>query len=375
MSMQDHPVIPFIGARSEFQRDIPSPANRQEPPGRLSLELDIEDHGPRVQQFACHLILRNRTPNPIDILAINGRLGSGVSMEKSENSSFLDLKEEYETLKKDVQVILRAMYLTKSKDFRTEYSKQVLEGLRGSLASVNPILGFFYATVFRFKTQARMMNQSLQQMDFPVTSADSTRKMLDGLIEKNVNTTAVNDVLLAKIDRMEAIEQIDQNFLRPEYVAKVLPGDDFERIYLLKADRKFSSIASYTAAFDVKLSWEDDSAKDSSHIERIMSRSMTFSVSPNIATLSAVAIAFSILGALLSGLPELKDSYGILLNVDFVKKYFVAGVLAVVLYNSLALSELNERMRSFNWRSAMFVGIACGLLSDKILKAITSFVQ
>jgi hypothetical protein len=106
--MQDHPVIPFIGARSEFQRDIPSPANRQEPPGRLSLELDVEDHGPRAQQIACHLILRNRTPNPIDILAINGRLGSGASMEKSENSSFLDLKEEYEALKKDVQVILRA---------------------------------------------------------------------------------------------------------------------------------------------------------------------------------------------------------------------------------------------------------------------------
>jgi hypothetical protein len=177
---------------------------------------------------------------------------------------------------------------------------------------------------------------------------------------------------------MSAIEQIDKNFLRREYVTQIQPGEDLEQVYILKAKRKLSSIASYTAAFDVKLAWEEsptDCDVDKKNIERTLSRAVSFNVTPSPITLSIMAIIFSFLGAvLISVLPKSQAEFSALYDWASLKKYFVAAVLAVVIYNSIEMTEFRDKVPSISWRSAMLVGILCGLLSDRMLGAITAFV-
>jgi hypothetical protein len=204
-------------------------------------------------------------------------------------------------------------------------------------------------------------------------------KVILNVLKEKVADLPNIDLIEAKISRMNQIEQMDSNFLRPEYVTQILPGEDLEQIYIIKAKRRLSAIASYTAAFDVKLAW--DEVKDGSmrHFERTKSRSLSFNVTPNPVTLSLFAVVFSFLGAVVNSIPVVQGVepgriIPSLWNGQFLLKYFVAAVLSVVLYNSIEMTEFRDKIRSISWRSAMFIGILCGLLSDRMLKAITGFV-
>src|SRR5262245_46379836 len=100
MPAEENPVIPFVSAKPARALDQPN--------NKISLYIEIAENDVRARQFACHLTIGNATENPITILAISYRLGRGVSVEKTENASFLDMKEEYERLKDDVKIIIRS---------------------------------------------------------------------------------------------------------------------------------------------------------------------------------------------------------------------------------------------------------------------------
>ena len=190
--------------------------SRSEQLGKFTFELEITENDVRARQFSCHLVIYNGTQNSVDLLAINYRLGTGVSVEKNENTSSIDLKEEYDGLKKDLQVLLRSLYLTSSEEFRAEYSKRLLEALQNQFSLRSVMLSYFYIITFQFRTYVRGFTQDLRRMEFPITSADSARKILDGITDKKLISTIVADLLMAKVERMAAIEKVDQNFLRPE---------------------------------------------------------------------------------------------------------------------------------------------------------------
>jgi hypothetical protein len=369
------PVIAYPSAKSPA--NAPEPARL--PDGKVAFEIEIAENDIRARQFACHLVLRNNTANSIDVLAVNYRLGSGVLLEKSDNTSFLDLKREYDQLRADIKYLYRTLYITYVDGYSKEFARKYLEGIRAEFSFKNVIMVYFYVLTRGFKLYSNQMVQFLQRMDFPIASSADAQGVLKALKEKGV-PVPLTDLLTAKIERMAAIEQMDKNFLRPEYITQILPGEDLERVYILKAKRKLSSIVSYTAAFDVKLAWDEPPTGSGTgrHVERTMSRSASFNVTPSPITLSIFAIIFSFLGAVMSSVvidtPINFASLHSLVDLEIPQKYFVAAVLAVVLYNSIEMTEFRNKVPSFSWRSAMFIGLLCGLLSDRMLKAITSFV-
>jgi hypothetical protein len=244
---QDQVIVPLAGGKATIPRE--------EANGKISFELEIQENDVRSRQFACHLTLRNDTQDSIDITGLNYRLGTGVKIERVSNTSSEDSKEEYDRLKSDVKYLLTAMYISSSSEYRTEYFGKFLQGMREAFTFQNMLVVYYYIITMRFKTFARMINRRFERMDFPITSAATAEDILKGLEAKGIAPPAVTNVLTAKIGRMAAIEMIDQNFVRPEYIAQILPYEEFERVYILKATRHFSSIASYTVAFDVKLAW------------------------------------------------------------------------------------------------------------------------
>jgi hypothetical protein len=191
--------------------------------------------------------------------------------------------------------------------------------------------------------------------------------------------------LNAKLHRMEAIEKIDVNLSRSEYLTQIMPGEVFERVYILNGRRNFSSIASYTVAFDVKIGWREEKYRSAEYeveadnlrsAERILSKSTTFNVTPSPITLSVFAMIFSFVGVLMSLLPKLNENLWTqqLLSLQHLQQFFISGALAVIIYNSYEMTEFRDKLRSVSWRSAMLIGVLCGLLSERMLKAITGFV-
>jgi hypothetical protein len=250
MQGQEQPVIPYPGVKPDLP---PEPEGPNKASGNISLEIAIAENDLRARQFACHLTLRNATENPINILAINYRLGSGVTMERTENTSLLDLKLEYDQLRNDVRFLFSSMYIAKSEAFREEYVKNYLQSIRRMIDFRSILLAYLYIATGKFKTFANQANQYFRRMDFPVTSSDTARTILPKLANAGPDSTVIVELVTAKIERMHAIEQVDPNFLKPEYVTQLFPGENFEQVFILKAKRKLSSIASYTAAFDVKV--------------------------------------------------------------------------------------------------------------------------
>jgi len=362
-------------------QDQPAPTDSR---GNVSLEIELVENDLRARQFASHLRLENETDSAVNLLAINYRLGSGVTMEKTENTSLIDLKLEYDQLRTELVYLFRTFYITSSEQFRTEFARNYLESLRAQFRIKSVVMTYYYVFTGRFRLFARQQSQAIQRMDFPITSAEVARanlSKLEGSLQHKFSV--MKDLASAKIERMAAIEQIDPNFLKPQYVTQILPGETFEQVIILKARRKLSSIVSYTAAFEVKLSTAASSGRP---VERILSRSASFNVTPSPIALSAFAAVFGLLGAILNnfGLPEpatLSDVTALSqslsdapLSPKFLKNSVVAVILSVVLFNSFEMTEFKDRFKTISWRSAMFISLLCGLLSDRMLKAITSFV-
>ncbi|MBV8920021.1 hypothetical protein [Bradyrhizobium sp.] len=378
--MQDQPAVPYPSKSALHQEERPPTKST----GNVSLEIEIVENDLRARQFASHLRLENETDSAVNLLAINYRLGSGVTMEKTENTSLIDLKLEYDQLRTEIGYLFRTLYITGSEAFRKEFAKNYMESLRAQFRLKSLVMIYYYVITGRFRLFARQQSQAIQRMDFPITSADVARaslSKLDSALQQNF--PVMKELATAKIDRMAAIEQIDPNFLKPQYVTQILPGETFEQVFIFKARRKLSSIVSYTAAFEVKLSTAASSGRT---VERILSRSASFNVTPSPIALSAFAAVFGLLGTILNnfGLPDsatLSDVSSLSqslsdtpLSPRFLKNSVVAVILSVVLYNSFEMTEFKDRFKTISWRSAMFIGLLCGLLSDRMLKAITSFV-
>jgi len=372
--------VPYPG-RSAATPEVRPPSKST---GKVSLEIEIAENDLRARQFACHLRLENETDSTVNLLAINYRLGSGVIVEKTENTSSVDLKLEYDQLRNDVRSLLRSLYITSSETFRKEYAKNYLESFRNQFRFKSVAMAYVYILTGRFRSFARQMSQAIQRMEFPITSAETARSILSKLEKtQQQDFSVIKELALAKIDRMNAIEMIDPNFLKPQYLTQILPNETFEQVFILKARRKLSSIASYAAAFEVKLSI--DAIGTGRPVERLLSRSASFNVTPSPITLSAFAAVFAFLGTVLNdvGLAASRkisdggstaQAFSHLFSPEFLQNSVVAVILSVVLYNSFEMTEFKDRLKTISWRSAMFIGLLCGLLSDRMLKAITSFV-
>jgi hypothetical protein len=85
----------------------------------------------------------------------------------------------------------------------------------------------------------KIASQAIQRMDFPITSAEVARSTLSRFESaQQQEFSVIKELTLAKIDRMTAIEAIDSNFVRPQYVTQILAGETFEQVFVLKARRK-----------------------------------------------------------------------------------------------------------------------------------------
>ncbi len=119
------------------------------------------------------------------------------------------------------------------------------------------MVGYLYLLTNRFELYRRMIRRQFDQMDFPIGGAKDAADATEALAAKGLLADGVREILAAKIARMAAIETIDQNFVRPEYVTQLQPAESYERVYVLKATRRFASVASYMVAFDTKLRWSE----------------------------------------------------------------------------------------------------------------------
>src|SRR5258708_3004463 len=174
-----------------------------QPGDKVVFKLEIDENEIRARQFACHLTIHNDTKNSIHLLPINYRLASTVKMQKTETTSFVDLKQEYDRLKEDVQLLLRSIYVTQSKEFAKEYSIRFLDAFKSIFSfkfmAQNLWLAYVYIFSFRFAEWRRYLSNKLFRMDFPVASAAEAEKAARTLMDKGIGSpyTAAFDVKLA----------------------------------------------------------------------------------------------------------------------------------------------------------------------------------
>jgi hypothetical protein len=224
---KDQPIIPYPGTKvsptvlqAEVAR-VPTGSVLFDPP-------TIQENDARSRQFACRLVIRNNMSTPVDVLAINCRLGFGVTMERRESISSPDLKNEYDQLRAEVITLYMDVYIVYSDEFRQQFVERFLFGVKKEFSFVN----FFTAGGLRFV--ANHVTATIQKMDFPIASSADALRVLKNLKERNVNF-AIGTLISSKIDRMKAIERIDSNFfLRPEYVTRIQPKEYYECVTSLK---------------------------------------------------------------------------------------------------------------------------------------------
>jgi hypothetical protein len=163
--------------------------------------------------------------------------------------------------------------------------------------------------------------------------------------------------------------------------APLEPGATYTRVYVMRFPRSFVDARKFSVGIDVRYTV---TAADGRVTEPfVASGSRVQVISPRPWVLSAIATGASFLGVLLSTAgrflqqdgadppPFVWDDYrqAVTSSPDLV----VAPVLALVFVNVFEHTALGNRIRmALGWRSAMLVGVFCGLASPRVLATLRS---
>lgn len=166
---------------------------------------------------------------------------------------------------------------------------------------------------------------------------------------------------------------------RPE-AAPLEPGMTYRRVYVMRFPRSWVDPRKFSVGIDVGYTV---TTADGRETDLVASGSTIQVISPRPWVLSAIATGASFLGVLLSTAgrflrqdgadppPFVWDDYrqAVTSSPDLV----VAPVLALVFVNVFEHTALGNRIRmALGWRSAMLVGVFCGLASPRVLATLRS---
>ena len=162
--------------------------------------------------------------------------------------------------------------------------------------------------------------------------------------------------------------------------APLEPGATYQRVYVMRFPRSWVDARKFSVGINV--SYTVTSADGGETEPFVASASRVQVISPRPWVLSLVAIGASFLGALLRAAgrflpadggvpPEQFTLAGYLRAVRSAPDLVVAPLLALVFVNVFEHTALGNRIRmALGWRSAMLVGVFCGLASPRVLATL-----
>jgi len=321
----------------------------------------------RSSQFSCELTIANTGSDPFDIVETMPRLPTGVTLNDAIDSSKAELSKRYDMLCQRCENMV-GNYLVVSSEAHAREQFQTMQRIMKELLSARGILKF-YTSALLMRLPHTMASAREQMIQIPVASLREAERAFE-----IVQQAGIPDPELATlryvIDILRDIEHEDEFQASRRARAQVQPGQEHKSVYIVDARRGLFDTASYSVNFDISLR-----STDGNQISRTETAPLI--VSPNAATLTAVAVVTALIGRAIRLLSEgpVTISFDTTTIAHTAGGYLLAGLTALIVFNIFDFTALRDQFKAkISWRAAILVGFVCGYLTDRLLNTLETLL-
>jgi hypothetical protein len=340
----------------------------------FSVDLAEQLSDQRSNEIAYKLSLQNRGVQTLRLLSISPFLPDSVKLSETKSQSFAAVSAQRDLLTKELDRLLRVVLdvnesalLTK----RTEIWKDVYR----EIGSVSGILSL-YVRMFSGRLAKQMSERMRQERAFQysIENYEDGVKAEVAFVEKSSLASSVKELYGLKLQKLKELEQRIGAGLEASTLATIQPNSTFSTTYVLSFKRRPLSGRKYNVAFEVAVAEEGKAER------QVAVASASLLISPQGYTLNFIVILAAVMGVMLKAAVDPKFQAAVM-NVRTDRAAVVwplvnAAIVALVFFNVYEFTNLADRVRmALSWRSALLIGVLCGLTSDRVIAALQAFLK
>lgn len=340
----------------------------------FSVELGEQLSDQRSNEVAYKLSLQNRGDQALHLLSISPFLPDSVKLSEAKSPSFAAVSARRDALTKELDTLLQTVMSVEQSSLlakRAEVWKELYREL-GSSA------GFFR---FYFRALSgrlvKQMNERVRQegaFKYTIESYEDGERVQAAFVEKSSLDGAFKELYGLKLARLKTLDERSGAGVEAATLATIQPKSTFSTTYVLSFKRRPLSSRRYNISFEVAVAEEGKA-------ERYVALASTaLLISPTGYVLNVVVVLSAVMGVILKTAvdPKLQSA-----AMNVIKDPAGLGwpvvhstIVALVFFNVYEFTNVADRVKmALSWRSALLIGVICGLMSDRIIAALQAFLK
>jgi hypothetical protein len=328
----------------------------------------------RSNEVAYKLSIQNRGHQVLHLLAITPFLPDSVKLSEAKSASFAALSAQRDALIKELDSLLETVmnvYETSLLARQTEIMKEAFSEIFSSTGFIR-----FYLAMFS-GSYVKQMNERARQAGafrYSIESHEDGERARVAFIDKPSLDQSFKELYALKLAKLKELDKRIGAGVEAATLATIQPKSTFSSTYVLSFKRRLVSSRRYNISFEVAVAEEGKT-------ERHMAVAGTaLLISPTALALNVVAVLSAVLGVILktavdaklqtAAMNVMKDPAGLGWPIA------QSMILAFVFFNAYEFTNLSDRIKiPLSWRSALLIGVLCGLVSDRIIAAFQAFLR
>jgi hypothetical protein len=342
----------------------------------------------RSNQATFKLTATDNSDAPIRLLSIEPRLPLTASLIDITDRSLAQSKSQQLELISSLNLITEKFIWNSTSSFRETWISLQTEAVgrvfpKGSTRFLINPMGHMAELFYNRQHFEDRFRREMQSISYKIYSIDDARVVFakfinNGAYYKTDTEKATNQPILslysAKLEQLEAVES------RMEYADRrgllsLDPLSSYSSTYVVSFQRGFLEPSRYQIAFDLIYDRIGPSGDTPEH--SIASTSSYIRISPSATALSIVSMLGAYLGVLLKK-PSFSeaDSLGVIhRSFELSQSILSSSIIALVFFNVYEHTNLSRRLdMPISWRSALLIGVLCGLSHERIIASIQSLI-
>ena len=286
------------------------------------------------------------------------------------------MKSKYSKLCSELTALVNDHLLSYSQELRKKHVQITNEYLDDVLGGRLGLAGYILKRFRGYYLKSLEQSQAYSESFFYIIENSShANDALSFFKEDDLNTKNVLEIFKAKLKQLTELESIMENDPTASSLATIEPDSIFAITYVLEFPRSLIDSKRYNIDIEAVYTEYGKSEKN------VGAATTSLIISPKPYILTLIAILGSLLGVLLKVAiePTSRDSpyfYQSTLHTLVGSVGISAVILAIIFYNVYEFTDIGKNIKiNIGWRSALLIGALCGLLGDRILSAIQSFLN
>lgn len=335
----------------------------------VTLEEQLSDL--RSNHIAYKLIIRNTGASSVLLFSISPRVPMGSKLIEITDRSLAEVIERRVELLEDLNKLVRQFLWVESEAFREAWIERQRDAYKRMVNFSS--LAKFYGEIAKLgpKDWLARMEREFAVMEYKITSTQDARSAIARWLKDAKEDSIVASLISAKTDQLESIESL-MNESQKSSMAIIEPASEFTSTYVLRFDRSVLEPRKYQVSFDIMYAGENEERAQHTAV------ATNVQISPYALPMSLVAVCAALLGSILeisNNLPDQKAGSLWRAMQESASALIAAPILALVFFNTYEHTALGNRLRiPLGWRSALLIGVLCGVMQNNILAAIKALI-